>query len=79
MKTSTKLIISFAVGQITQLVMQGVVVSLNMWDSKRVLFCGAAGFVILFAVIMGVRISAKEAELYDEIDEVGQEVRNGKD
>ena len=79
MKTSTKLIISFAVGQITQLVMQGVVVSLNMWDSKRVLFCGAAGFVILFAVIMGVRISAKEAEFYDEIDEVGQEVRNGKD
>lgn len=62
MKNSTKLIFAFVVGQITQLVMQGVVVSLNMWDSYRILFCSAAGFIVLFAVIMGVRIASRDEE-----------------
>lgn len=59
-KYSTKLIIAFAVGQITQLVFHGVVLSLAMWDSRRIPFCMAAGFIILFAVIMGVRIASRE-------------------
>ena len=59
-KNSTKILIAFALGQITQLVLQGVVISVNMWDNRRIPFCAAAGFVILFAVIMGVRIAAKE-------------------
>lgn len=59
---SFKLLIAFAVGQITQLVLQGMVVSLNMWDNKRVLFCSAFGFVILFAVISGVVIADKQDE-----------------
>lgn len=59
-KTCTKLVLAFAIGQITQLVLQAVVVNLNMWDSRRVLFCAAAGFVILFAVIMGVRIAVRD-------------------
>lgn len=57
---SSKIIIAFVVGQITQLVLQGLVITLSMWDSRRILFCSAAGFIILFAVIMGVRIASRE-------------------
>ena len=59
-KYSTKVIVAFAVGQITQLVLQGLVISLNLWDSRRIPFCGAAGFIILFAVLVGVRIASRE-------------------
>ena len=56
MSKSAKLLTAFAVGQITQLVLHGMVVSLNMWDARRVIFCAAAGFVILFAAVTGVFI-----------------------
>ena len=59
-KSSTKIIIAFTLGQVTQLVINGMEISLNMWDNRRIIFAAAAGFVILFAVIMGVRIAAKE-------------------
>lgn len=68
--TSKKLLIAFAVGQITQLVLHGMVVSLNMWDNRRVLFCAAFGFVILFAAISGVVIADKQdAKLEREFKE----------
>ena len=60
MSKSAKILIAFAVGQITQLVLHGMVVSLNMWDNKRVLFCAAFGFVILFAAIAGVVIARQQ-------------------
>lgn len=70
MSRSTKLLIAFAVGQITQLVLHGMVVSLNMWDSRRVIFCGAFGFVILFAAIAGVFIAGQQdAKLEKEYKE----------
>ena len=59
-RNSSKVIIAFVVGQITQLVLQGLVISLSMWDSRRIVFCSAAGFIILFAVLMGVRIASRE-------------------
>lgn len=59
-KNSTKLIIAFVIGQITQLVFHGLVISLAMWDSRRIPFCMAAGFIIIFAVVMGVRIASRE-------------------
>lgn len=59
-RNSTKLIIAFVIGQITQLVFHGLVISLAMWDSRRIPFCMAAGFIIIFAVIMGVRIASRE-------------------
>lgn len=59
-KYSTKIIIAFAVGQITQLVLHGAVVTLSLWDNRRIPFCAAAGFIVLFAVIMGVRIASRE-------------------
>lgn len=59
-KSSTKIIIAYTMGQVTQLVINGMEISLNMWDNRRIIFAAAAGFVILFAVIMGVRIAAKE-------------------
>lgn len=59
-KYSSKVILAFAVGQLTQLVLHGVVVSLSLWDNRRIPFCAAAGFIILFAVIMGVRIASRE-------------------
>ena len=59
-KASTKILIAFVLGQITQLVIQGVEISFSMWDNKRIPFAAAAGFVIFFAVLMGVRLAAKE-------------------
>lgn len=62
MNKATKLLIAFAVGQITQLVLHGMVVSLNMWDNRRVIFCAAGGFVILFAAIAGTVITKGQDE-----------------
>lgn len=59
-KASTKILIAFVLGQITQLIIQGVEISFAMWDNKRIMFAAAAGFVIFFAVLMGVRMAAKE-------------------
>lgn len=59
-KSSTKLIVAFVLGQVTQIIIQAMEISFAMWDSRRLVFSIAAGFVILFAVIMGVRIAAKE-------------------
>ena len=56
MNKSTKLLLAYALGQVTQLVLHGMVVSLSMWDNRRVVFCSAAGFVIMFAAIVGVII-----------------------
>lgn len=54
---AVKLLVAYTVGQITQLVLHGMVVSLSMWDNKRVSFCAACGFVILFAAVVGVFIA----------------------
>lgn len=62
-KNSTKILIAYIAGQITQLVIQGVCISFAMWDNRRIPFCVAAGFVIAFAVFMGVRISARETAI----------------
>ena len=70
MSKSAKLLIAFAVGQFTQLVLHGMVVSLNMWDNRRVVFCAAFGFVILFAAIAGVFIAGQQdAKLEKEYKE----------
>lgn len=70
MSKSTKLLIAFAVGQVTQLVLHGMVVSLNMWDNRRVMFCAAGGFVILFAAIAGTVIAkGQDAKLDKEFKE----------
>lgn len=66
MSKSTKLLIAYAVGQVTQLVLHGMVVSLNMWDSRRVIFCAAFGFVILFAAIAGVFIAGQQDAKLDK-------------
>ena len=59
-KASTKILIAYVLGQVTQLVIHGVELSLLMWDNKQIPFAIAAGFVIFFALLMGVRISTKE-------------------
>ena len=70
MSKSAKLLVAFAVGQVTQLVLHGMVVSLNMWDNRRVLFCAAFGFVILFAAIAGTVIAkGQDAKLEKEYKE----------
>lgn len=55
-------LLAFVLGQVVQLVLHGMVVSLNMWDNRRVIFCGAFGFVILVAVIAGVVIAGEQDE-----------------
>ena len=72
-RNSTKILIAFVLGQITQLVIQGVEISFSMWDNRRIPFALAAGFVILFAAIMGVRIAAKEtAEVHKSYREYAE-------
>lgn len=66
MSKSAKLLVAFAVGQVTQLVLHGMVVSLNMWDSRRVIFCAAFGFVILFAAIAGAFIAGQQDAKLDK-------------
>lgn len=91
MSKAAKLLIAFAIGQVTQLVLHGMVVSLNMWDNRRVLFCAAFGFVILFAAIAGVYIAggSKSAPAHEkrtyfdwakipEDEEVEKILENGK-
>ena len=73
-RNSTKILIAYVLGQATQLVIQGVEISFAMWDNRRIPFALAAGFVILFAVIMGVRIAAKEtAEVHRSYREYADE------
>ena len=62
LRYSTQIIFAFVVGQVTQLVLQAVVISLNLWDSHRIPFCSAAGFIVLFAVIMGAQIASRDEE-----------------
>ena len=62
-KSSTKILIAFVVGQATQLVIQAVTISFAMWDNRRIPFCIAAGFIIFVALLMGVRISARETAI----------------
>ena len=59
-KASTKILIAFVLGQVTQLIIQCVEINFAMWDNKRIAFAAAAGFVIFFAVLMGVRVATKE-------------------
>lgn len=66
LRYSTQIILAFVVGQVTQLVLQAVVVSLSLWDSNRIPFCAAAGFIVLFAVIMGVRIAGRDNKSHYE-------------
>lgn len=60
MSNTVKLIIAFTLGQATQLVMHGMALSFNMWNSRQIPFCMAGGFVILFAVIAGAFIAGGE-------------------
>lgn len=77
---TTKIVIAYALGQITQLILHGMVVSLNMWDNKRVLFCSAFGFVILFAIISGIVISkGQDEKLEKEFNPPKHEKKSYKD
>ena len=53
-----KLLVAYALGQATQLVIHWVTINFSMWDSRRITFCAAAGFIILFAAIAGVFIAS---------------------
>lgn len=55
---SSKILVAYLLGQITQIICHAV--SLNVWAYQQIPFCAAAGFLIFFAVLMGVRIAAKE-------------------
>lgn len=76
-KNSTKILIAYIAGQITQLVIQGVCISFAMWDNRRIPFSLAAGFVIAFAVFMGVRIAAKETAIVHKTYKDYAEGNNG--
>ena len=53
-------LVAYGLGQVTQLVIHGVCLSNNMYNYRQIPFCIAGGFVILFAVIMGVVIAKQQ-------------------
>ena len=53
-------LLAYGLGQVTQLVIHGVCLSNNMYNYRQIPFCLAGGFVILFAVIMGVVIAKQQ-------------------
>ena len=55
MAKTTKIIVAYVAGQITQLVVHAI--ALNLWNSQQIPFCIAGGFVIFFALISGVFIA----------------------
>lgn len=59
MSKTTKILLAYAAGQLTQLIVHAMCLSNNMYSYKQIPFCAAAGFVLLFAVISGVIISGK--------------------
>lgn len=60
MKTTTKIILAYIIGQATQLVIHGFELSVSMWDSRQIPVCLAAGFLVLVAMMIGVYISNSE-------------------
>ena len=48
---------AYIAGQITQLVVHAMCLNFNMWVSRQIPFCMAAGFVIFFAILAGVMIA----------------------
>lgn len=86
MSKSTKIIIAYVLGQITQLVIHGMELSFNMWNNRQIPFCIAAGFIIVVAVLAGTWIvKPEEAEPkhekksyleWAEIPDVEEEVVN---
>ena len=53
----TKIVVAFVAGQITQLVIHAVALNWNLWNSQQIPFCMAGGFIILFALLAGIRIA----------------------
>lgn len=58
MSKAAKLLVAYALGQATQLVIHGVALTNNLYNYRQIPFCLACGFVILFAVISGVWIAS---------------------
>jgi len=59
-KTSTKIVIAFTLGQIAQIVF-AILAKVSYMD-RPVLFCAAAGFILLIAVFAGIWVAALDAD-----------------
>ena len=59
---TTKILVAYIAGQITQLVIHGMCLGFNMYNYRQIPFCAAAGFIIIFAVLAGVYISRNPEE-----------------
>lgn len=69
MKNKTAgIIIAYVLGQVTQLIIHGMVLNNNMYAYRQIPFCIAAGFVILFALIAGVALANRTIEKEEKED-----------
>lgn len=57
-----RVLIAFVLGQAVQLIVHAVALNFNMWSSKQIPWCAAAGFIITVAVFAGIRIAVKEGK-----------------
>lgn len=62
MTKTTRVILAYAAGQATQVIIHAMCLNNNMYAYRQIPFCIAAGFVILFAILTGVFIAQKGLE-----------------
>ena len=60
MANKTKIIVAYLAGQATQVLIHAMCLNNNMYSYKQIPFCIAAGFVIFFALVMGIQIANGE-------------------
>ena len=59
-RKTVKILVAFVLGQLVQIICH--VVSMNFWDSQRIPFCAAGGFLVAVAVFAGAWISRQNEE-----------------
>lgn len=75
MSKTGRLLLAYAAGQATQLVIHAMCLNNNMYAYKQIPFCVAAGFVIFFALLTGVFISNRPEETADEPKHISKYVK----
>lgn len=80
MSKTAKILLAYAAGQATQLVIHGMCLSNNMYSYRQIPFCLAGGFVILFAVLAGVLIAkGQDSKIESEFAKHKKEKKTYKD
>lgn len=59
-RNTLKILLSFAIGEITQIILHAL--CFNYWAQYQIPFCAAGGFLVLAAIYAGVWVANHSAE-----------------